>query len=136
MGLNSVLISVFFRLGNPPGLSTVTDTLRAAVELVVNVDSTGGSNGSSVTFKLWPKGATLAGDTITRTRAGDFGVGQIKLYEDSLLADTLYRWRVSLTNGSWTSWSNQDSFWTRLTTGAGGGSSLTVDGRTVNTSVR
>jgi hypothetical protein len=107
---------IYYTLLNPPGVSTQSDSLRPAVDLVVKVDSTGGANATLLTIKMWPKGATLAGDTITLTKSGSFGAGElIHVYCDSLPMDTLMRWQGLLTGLGGSSWTALDSFRTELT---------------------
>jgi hypothetical protein len=111
---------------NPPGVSARSDSLRPAVDLVVHVDSTGGVNASLLTIQLWPKNAG-AGDTITLTKAGSFGSGElIHVYCDSIPMDSLMFWRGLLTGLGGSSWTGLDSFRTELTGGGTVHDTITV----------
>jgi len=122
-------LEIFYRTGFPPGITTLADTLKSAAVFVGQVDSTGGINLSSRGVKLWPKGATLAGDTITASSVGTFGTGVFAIYVDSLYSDTLYRYKMFGTNVNGTVYGGMDS----IQTTAGSGTTVIVDGRVVST---
>jgi hypothetical protein len=114
---NTLKLYLYYSTGNPPGVSTRSDSLRPAVDLVVKVDSTGGLNATSLTIKMWPKNAG-ASDTTTLTKSGSFGAGElIHVYCDSLPMDSLMYWKGLLTAPGGSSWTALDSFWTTLTGG-------------------
>jgi len=121
----------YFFSRNPPGLSTVADTLKAAANLVGEIDSLGGDVNLSVRgFKLWPKGGELAADTITISESGSYGLGEFALYADSLYVDTTYYYKAFGTNDQGTSYGSTESFSTVI--GSGGVSTYYyIDGRQV-----
>ena len=111
---------IYYHAASQPGLTTGIDTL--AVLLHAAVDSTGGKNLTSRGFKVWPKGGTLAGDTLTVSESGSLGTGDYALYADSLIPDTLYRYKAYGINAAGTSYGALDSF----STSATGGGTVTI----------
>lgn len=118
---------IVYSSGNPPGASTLADTARAAARLVGEIVSTGGANCTVRGFKLTKGGA----DTTTISESGSFTAGTYALYTAWLWPDSVYYFRSYATNPNGTSYGD----WTSFTAASGGtgGSTLNVDGRTVNT---
>jgi len=84
-------------------------------------------------FKYWPKGASLAADTLTRTTLGTYNSGSYTKWVDSLLVDTVYYFKAFGTTAGGQIWGNTDSV---QTSGTGAGTTTTasfyVDGRLVS----
>jgi hypothetical protein len=118
---------IYYRF-NPPGVTTVSDTLKAAALFVGSIDSTGGLV-TSRGFKLWPFGATLGGDTVTVTQTGAFSTGNFSIYVDSLLTDSLYWYKAFAANPGYTTYGTPDTI--RTSTQSTGTSYIYIDGRLI-----
>jgi len=128
-GPAGIKLVVFTSTGNPPGVTTVTDSLRASAVLFGTIDSTGGVNCTARGFQWW-----IDGDTTTITKSGSFGTGAYQDTTDEALPLNIYvKYRSFATNVNSTTYGAVDSF---LTTGGGGSASLIFDGRTVDTWIR
>ncbi len=126
MGGYAPYLSIYYQV-NSPGISTTDDTLKAAVNLVGTIDSTGGGYITVRGFKYWPKGAG-GSDTLTISTTGSYGAGTYTMYADSLLADTLYRYKAFVTYSQGNVYGAIDSFSSTINATA---TTIMVDGRAI-----
>jgi len=117
-------LKIYYR-ANQAGVTTVSDTSRAAAVLTANIDSLGGANVTARGFKYWLKGSALSADTVTITKSGSFLTGAYLDSTQAVLVDTLYRYKAYVTNAFGTSYGAIDSFTTY------GDGTIMVDGRAV-----
>ena len=120
-------IAIYYRTGTTPFLSTLADTALASAILVGEIDSTGRVNCTARGFQ-WG----IDADTTTLSKSGSFAAGEFQDTVKALPLSTTVNFRSFATNASGTSYGSVQTF----TTGVGGGGTLTVHDRIVNTGVR
>ncbi len=125
LATNPIYIKIYYGV-NPPGVTTVSDTAKAAAVLYATIDSVGSANATARGFKIWKSGGTAAADTITLTKSGSFAAGAFRDTTRALYPDTMYLYKGFATNTGGTGYGAIDSFTATLT-----GSTIMFDGRAI-----